>query len=165
MPVILSRRAIASMLGALCVAPAFAQAPDPAAPVRTLYAAYGVGDSGGRGLGDRQAKALFSKALFALYRRAAKAGLDDDFFVQGQDFNLAKPIEIMKVETTGDRAHVSATLTQKDADANGKPKERIDQFQFTLVREDGGWKIDDAVHGKDSVRKAWQATIRAGGVR
>ena len=162
---ILSRRAIASMLGAICAAPSFAQTSDPAEPVRRLYATYGIGDSGGSGFGDKQTKALFSKALLALYRRAAKAGLDYDFFVQGQDFSLARPIEITKVETTGDRAHVAATLVQKDSDANGKPKERIDRFEFALVREAGGWKIDDAVHGKTTVRKEWQATIRSGGMR
>lgn len=160
----ISRRTTLSLMIMLCGS-AFAQAADPADPVRKLYATYGIGGNDSRGFGEKEAKALFGKSLLALYRRASKAGLDADFFVQGQDFNLAKPVEIGKIGIDGDRARVAATLAQNDGDANGKPKPRIDRFEFMLVREDGAWKIDDASHGKTSVRKDWQATIRSGGTR
>ena len=150
----------------LAVAPmASAQPSDPADPVRKLYATYGVGANDSRGFGEKDAKALLSKGLLALYQRASKAGLDADFFVQGQDFNLAKPVAIGKVEIDGDRARVAATLTQNDVDAKGKPKSRVDRFEFMVVRDGGAWKIDDVSHGKTSVRREWQATIRSGGMR
>ena len=160
----ISRRTTLSLMIMLCGS-AFAQTADPADPVRKLYATYGIGGNDSRGFGEKEAKALFGKSLLALYRRASMAGLDADFFVQGQDFNLAKPVEIGKIEIDGDRAHVSATLTQNDIDAKGQPKPRIDRFDFTLVRGADGWKIDDAAHGGTSVRKDWQATIRSGGTR
>lgn len=160
----ITRRTALSLTIVLC-GPVFAQTADPAEPVRKLYALYGIGSNDSRGFGDGDARALFSKSLLALYRRASKAGLDADFFVQGQDFNLAKPVEIGKTEIDGDRARVAATLTQNEVDARQKPKPRIDKFGFTLVRENGAWKIDDATHGKTSVRTDWQATIRSGGLR
>lgn len=160
-----SRRSVLFAMTLLAASTAFAQASDPAEPVRRLYATYGVGANDSRGFGDKDAKALLGKNLLALYQRAAKAGLDADFFVQGQDFNLAKPVEIGKIEVDGDRARVAAILTQGDIDAKGKPKPRVDRFEFMLVREGGAWKIDDALHGKTSVRKDWQATIRSGGMR
>lgn len=159
------RRSVLLAMTGLAAPAAFARASDPAEPVRRLYAAYGVGSNDSRGFGEKDAKALLSKSLLVLYRRAAKAGLDADFFVQGQDFNLAKPVEIGKTEIDGDRARIAATLTQTDVDAKGEPKTRVDRFDFTLVREADGWKIDDAAHGRTSVRKDWQATVRSGGMR
>lgn len=159
-------RGFVAALVALCAAPALSQtSSSPAEPVRKLYATYGTGDSRAQGFSENDAATLLSTGLLAIYRRAAKAGMDADFFVQGQDFNLAKPIDITEVEMSGDRARIAATLTQTDADASGKPKQRVDRFIFTLVRESGVWKIDDALHGKDSARASWQATIRSGGVR
>ena len=95
---------------------AWAQIPDAAAPVRRLYATYGTGAATtASGFRDQDAANLFSRSLLALYRRAAKAGLDYDFFVQGQDFNLAKPLDVTRVDSNRDRATVSATLTTSAA--------------------------------------------------
>lgn len=161
----ISRRSVLFTMTLFAASTAFAQASDPAGPVRKLYATYGIGTNDSRGFGGKEAAALLSTSLLALYRRASKAGLDADFFVQGQDFNLARPVEIGKIEIDGDRARVAATLAQNDVDAKGKPRPRIDRFDFMLVREGGVWKIDDAAHGKTSVRKDWQSTIRSGGMR
>lgn len=160
-----SRRSVLLATMLLVTPMAFAQASDPAETVRKLYATYGVGANESRGFGEKDAKALFSKNLLALYQRASKAGLDADFFVQGQDFDLAKPVEIGKIEIDGDRARLAAILTQNGVDAKGKQKPRVDRFEFMLVREGGAWKIDNASHGKTSVRKDWQTTIRSGGTR
>ena len=98
--------------------PVPAQAADPAGPVRRLYSAYGVGDAGDpKGRPRQDPAATHSRPLLALYRRAEKAGLDFDFFVQGQDFSLAKPIDIVEVATHGETASVVADLTSNFIEA------------------------------------------------
>ncbi len=133
---------------------------DAAEPVRRLYAAYGVGDAPDLGrLARQDPAALYSRSLLALYRRAAKAGLDSDFFVQGQDFSLARPIDIDRVVVTGDKASVAATLTSNIVDPKSHRKQ-VDAFVFSVVREGGLWRIDEARHGRDSLRRAWREAIR-----
>lgn len=139
---------------------AMGQSPDADEPVRRLYAGYGVGDVPDLGrLGRRDPATLYSRSLLALYRRAAKAGLDSDFFVQGQDFSLARPIDIDRVVVTGDKASVAVTLTSNIVDPKTHRKQ-VDAFVFSTVKEGGRWRIDEARHGRDSLRRAWLAAIR-----
>src|SRR5579863_2917336 len=104
----------ALLLLLLPVASAAAGFRTPDAPVKALYASYGLGnDSSKNGFDDKLAADVFDKSLSELYRRAVNGnGLDDDFFVQGNAFSLVKPIEIGAVKVTGASASVSAVLTQ-----------------------------------------------------
>jgi ketosteroid isomerase-like protein len=167
--IMLSRRHLVVLIAAEIVAtshgvPAQSQVQEqePADPVKALYATYGIGaDSSASGFRDKDAAKVLSKSLLALYRRAVKSGnFDYDFFVQGQDFELVKPIEIAKVETRGEIAAIDAVLVQNTSDANGKPAQRTDKFAFVVKKEAGRWRIDDASHDGKSVRRAWQDLIR-----
>ncbi len=144
------------------IAPAIAQGTDPADPVRKLYANFGVGGAAGKsGFSEKVATQLLTKSLLALYRKAVKAELDYDFFVQGNDFNLAKPIEIGAVVRVDDTATVAAILTQNVSDTGSKTRQKTYLFGFKLVQQDGRWRIDDATYKQTSLRREWQATIAA----
>jgi hypothetical protein len=134
---------------------------EPTNPVKSLYASYGTG-SGicNHGLTQGKAGALFTGALLSLYSRAVKSGnLDEDFFVQAQDFDLARPIDITSVKIDGTSAEVGATLTQNAAALSGKAKVRIDRFVFFVKREGGSWRIDNAEHDGKTLRHEWEETI------
>jgi hypothetical protein len=62
----------------------------PADAVRVLYSYYGLGHNGNAaGLTEKGAEAAFDQSLYKLYIRALKGGgMDFDFLVQGQDFQL-----------------------------------------------------------------------------
>ena len=153
----------------LCVAlfavtcPASAQAPAPQSVIENLYARYGIGaDGGGSGFNEKAAAQFFDASLLRLYRAAFKAGvIDSDFFIQGQDFALKKPIEITGATVTGDKARVSATLTQDDT-SDGKPIVRQNKFVFVLVRDGGAWRLDDALTEGQSFRGELAADIKEG---
>jgi hypothetical protein len=160
-------RPVARLL-TLCVAlsgsaaPVSAQTPTPESVIVNLYAHYGIGDSGATGFNEKVAGQLFDASLMKLYRAAIKAGaIDSDYFVQGQDFELKKPIEITGSSVTGDKARVSATLTQ-DFSGGGKSEVSENKFVFSLVREGGGWRIDDAMTGKSSFRREMAEDMKAG---
>lgn len=141
--------------------PARSEANEPADPVKSLYASYGTGsDIRNRGLTEKKARALFTRALLSVYLRAAKSGnLDEDFFVQGQDFDLARPIDITGVKLVGISAEVSATLTQKIDAVSGKSKVQIDLFKFFVKREGDSWRIDNAEQDGKTVRREWEKMI------
>jgi hypothetical protein len=153
----------------LCVAffaptfPLSAQAPTPASVIENLYARYGIGaDGGGSGLNEKAAAQFFDASLLKLYRTAFKAGvIDSDFFIQGQDFALKKPIEITDATVTGDKARVFATLTQDD-ESDGKPIVRQNKFVFILARDGGAWRVDDALSEGRSFRGELAADIKGG---
>jgi hypothetical protein len=106
------------------------------------------------------AQQLFDPTLFKLYETAAKSGaMDFDFFVQGQDFDLKKPVEVTKTTVTGGTARVWATLTQNGL-GNGKPGVRQDKFVFLLVRGKNGWQIHDAQSKNSSFRGELAAEIK-----
>jgi hypothetical protein len=123
-----------------------------------LYASYGLGnDSSKTGFDDKLAAQVFDKSLFDLYRRTLDSdNLDYDFFVQGNAFSLAKPIEIGAVTIEETRAKVSAVLTQNLAE-DSTPVRR---FVFSLIKTRGGWQIDDAFYDGKSVRAVWDKTIK-----
>ena len=68
----------------------------PGDVVTSFYStAYGLGSNSGKnGLDETIAAKFFDHSLLSLYRSALKRGIDADFFVQGQDFSISKPIEI-----------------------------------------------------------------------
>ena len=137
--------------------PAAAQFRTPGAAIQALYASYGWGSQPDKnGFDDKLAAQVFDKDLLNLYRRAvASDGLDDDFFVQGNNFSLVKPIEIGKASITGAKARVSATLTQNLIGAVP-----VHHFIFVLVQSDAGWQLDDATCDGKSVRDEWNAAIK-----
>jgi hypothetical protein len=136
----------------------------PTDTINALYGNYEIGpNSGKNGLTDQAAKQIFDKSLFALYERAVKSGaMDFDFFVQGQDFSLVKPIEIDSVSTAGTKAKVSATLTQSGLNRAGKPTIRQNHFIFALVNNGHSWKLDDAFCEGESFTDELAATIKEG---
>ena len=158
-------RRIAHVIAGLAIlattALAVAQSQTPDGLIRDLYEGYGVGpNSETSGVNSRTASRFFDRKLLALYKRAvASEALDFDFFVNGQDFSLVKPIEINNISSTGTSATVAATLTQNDA-KDGKPFIRRDDFVFTLVNTAGGWRLHDATSGGKSVTDEWNAMIK-----
>ena len=143
--------------------PLAAQAPAPQSVIENLYARYGIGaDGGGSGFNEKAAAQFFDASLLKLYRTAFKAGvIDSDFFIQGQDFALKKPIEITGATVTGDKARISATLTQDDT-RDGKPIVLQNKFVFSLVRDGGVWRLDDALTEGRSFRAELTADIKEG---
>jgi hypothetical protein len=150
---------ISGLIGAMCVsfmvATASAQVQSPGDVVSSLYSsAYGLGPNSGKtGLDEGVAAKFFDDGLLSLYRRALKRGIDADFFVQGQDFSITKPIEIENVSTVGKRAKVSATLTQS---FESKPL-YVRHFIFVLVNTSSGWRFDDAFCGGQSLTDSWKS--------
>jgi len=83
-----------------------------------------------------------SAALQALYDEDVAAtpegelgALSFDPYIDGQDYELAD-FAIGTPEITGDRANVLVSFTNF-----GQPRRLV----YELVREEGGWKIDDVV--------------------
>jgi hypothetical protein len=150
----------ASALLLISIASAVAGFATPDAAIKALYASYGLGsESGKNGFDDKLAAQVFDKSLASLYRRAVSSnGLDDDFFVQGNAFSLVKPIEISTVKIEGNRAAVSATLTQNLVG----DKTPVRHFLFKLVKTNDGWQMDDAFFNHKSVRHAWADAIKNG---
>jgi hypothetical protein len=138
--------------------PAVAQFQSPDSAIKALYASYGLGgDSDKNRFDDKLAAQIFDKTLFSLYRRLIDSGTaNSDFFVQGNNFSLAKPIEIDKVSVTGTKAKVSATLTQNLVGAVP-----VHRFVFVVVKSEAGWQIDDAFCNGKSARDEWNAAIKS----
>lgn len=138
-----------------------AQTPSPGDVIKQIYSNYGLGDNSGlNGVDEQRAAKIFDPALLKLYERAIKSGgMDDDFFVQGQDFSLAKPIDITSVSIDGTSAKVSATLTQNDSN-KVKPTLRIDKFLFVLVKTRSGWLLSEAFCHGGSLTDEWRDTIK-----
>jgi hypothetical protein len=141
---------------------AYAAENTPEGTVRKLYASYGLGAGGSaRGFDEKEAKELLDKALAQLFLKAAKAGaIEADFFVQGQDFSLTKPIDIDRVDARGSVATVYATLSQNDVRSNGKPYIRTNRFRFLVAKRSDGWRITDAFTKRDSVSAEWKADLK-----
>lgn len=79
-----------------------------------------------------------------------------DFFVQGQDWHIVKPVEITNISTAGAKVNVSATLTLRN-DPKGENYQL--RFIFKLVNQDGGWLIDDAFCNANSLTHSLKAEI------
>ena len=141
-----------------------AQSSGPDAVVKTLYGYYGIGSNSGKtGLTEQNAAVVLTPALLTLYKKAVASGaLDADFFVQGQDFSLVKPVEINKVAIVHSTANVSATLSQNDLDRKGNAIVRVDYFIFLLAKDNNGWRIYDAFCHGNSLTDEWEAAVKEG---
>ena len=159
----ISSLVLASCMSVLAAGSALAQFQKPEDAITRLYSYYGIGpNSGQNGIDENKAVEVFDKSLLALYKRAADSGgLDADFFVQGQDFSLTKPVEITKVSVTGSRAKVSATLTQGFDEKAGKTLKK-NMFVFHLIKQNGGWLLDDAYCEGQSLTSELKADIKQG---
>jgi len=138
------RTALALILLALGAAPAFAY-DTPKALLEALYAPYLKGDSFDWSKWDETP--FRSKALNALFTRDTKEAkgevgrLDFDPYVDGQDYQITG-LKIGDPTVNGLKATEEVTFKNFD-DA--------EDLIFTLVKESGGWKIDDVVsHRKDN---------------
>ena len=134
--------------------PAAAQFRAPQDPILALYQSY---EGGSLGLDDAVARRVFDERLFQLYRHTiSTTNMDYDFFVQGQDFGLARPIEVMHVRKQNGSALVRARLTEKIGDG----PTTIKTFSFNVVLEHGSWLIDNASYKGLTVRQAWSKMAR-----
>jgi len=109
---------------------------DPSELLEAFYAPYFSGDF------PEDESQFRSAELQALYDRDAEitpegemGALGFDPFIDGQDYELTE-FEIGAAGIAGDYA--SADVTFKNF---GEPR----SLMFEMVREDGGWKIDDVV--------------------
>lgn len=124
--------------------------------IETIYKSYGVGPTDEFGFDDMLAKRVLEPRLLRLYRCAIdNQGLDSDFFVQGQDFNLVRPIKIAKLSIHGSSARIAAILVQ--AIGGGRKEIKIDQFTFYLVRGTDGWRLHDAIANGNRLSREWQS--------
>jgi hypothetical protein len=145
---------ILALWAGLSVVEAAAQGQAPGDVVSSFYReGYGLGPNSGKtGLDDALAVKFFDASLLALYRAAIKRGIDSDSFVQGQDFSITKPIEIENVSIEGNRAKVSANLTQVF-----EPKSSFtNHFIFVLIDTSNGWRFDDAFCEGISLTDSWK---------
>ena len=120
--------------------PAFAAAPatydTPKALLEAVYAPYAVKDFDWGSFDEAQFR---SKELNALFDRDQKEAngevgrIDFDPYVDGQDYEISN-LKIGTPTITGDKATVEVTFKNMDME---------EDMVFALVKEDGGWKIDD----------------------
>ncbi len=122
------------------VAPGFAADEDPVAFVRSIYAGYA--STAADHAPDLDDPRLYSKRLNVLMARMKKTcvegdicGVDFDYFVNGQDYEL-HDVAVDLAEKTDRDAKVVARFR------NFKHAERM---VFSLTREDDRWVIDDLV--------------------
>lgn len=121
--------------------PAFAQDfSEPKGVLEALYAGYGSAYDY-----PPDQSPLFSERLNALYEADSKEAngeigrIDFDPFVNGQDYQLSK-LEIDEPYLAGGKAVVRVRFENM-----GTPNE----VGILLVREGGGWRIDDVWNGSD----------------
>jgi hypothetical protein len=152
-------RTIIALFGLLHAAAAFAAEPTPDATVRKAYAATQKTLDGGGEPPWRppHRDQLMSKSLAALFARddryqdeSGEIGhIGADPFIQGQDGEVKNLKVTVTQPPAGGKALVTASFR-----SFGKPV----TVQFKMIRENGGWRIDDIVdqfEGKDySIRAA-----------
>ena len=134
------RLALALLAFAATIVPAFAY-DTPDALLKSLYAPYAQGDSFDWSKWD---EAQFrSKALNALFDKDAKEAdgevgrLDFDPYIDGQDYQITE-LQIGEPYLVGGKAVVRVNFENM-----GTPEE----LGYLLVKEGGGWKIDDVWNG------------------
>lgn len=149
----ISRRLLLAGLAlALPVAVRAAGADDPAAFVLSLYDRLAKSRGGSKPAFWQDAKGrtgVFAKEVVALWKKAedkAEADgeigpIDFDVFANAQDVRPGKPAASV-TDADADKAHVRITLPT----AAGKAATADEVLVFSLVREAGGWRIDN-IHG------------------
>lgn len=128
-------RIVVALLLATALGATSAQAGPDADPLALIKAIYQTYESNGAGLPH-----MYSRRLQALIDKDAKEApegmvgrIDWDVFVDGQDWQL-KDLKIALVAKSAKAVQVQATFKNFDAPSD---------MMFDLVREDGGWRIDD----------------------
>lgn len=111
----------------------------PEALLKALYSPYGQGDSfDWSNWDDAQFRDKHLNDLFAADLKEANGDvgrLDFDPYIDGQDYDI-KELKFGTPAIKGDTATVEVTFKNFDY---------AEDLTFTLVKEDGGWKIDDVV--------------------
>jgi len=108
----------------------------PKALLQALYAPYSVKDFD---WGSFDEAGLRSKALNALFDKDLKEAngdvgrLDFDPYVDGQDYEITG-LKIGAPTVNGDKATIEVTFKNMDME---------EDMVFALVKEGGGWRIDD----------------------
>lgn len=132
-------RHLAFLALALIVTPSLAQDfSDPKAMIEALYAGYGPAYDY-----PPDQSPLFSERLNGLYEADASEAngevgrIDFDPFINGQDYQLSN-LEIGEPYLAGGKAVVRVSFENM-----GTPNE----LGLLLVKESGGWKIDDVWNG------------------
>jgi uncharacterized protein DUF3828 len=108
---------------------------DPVSLIKAIYATYLDKNNDNPGMPH-----IYSKRLQALIDKDEKetpegmvGRIDWDVFVDGQDWGLTE-LKIAEVSRSVDKAQVRATFKNF-----GEPSNML----FDLVREEGGWRVDD----------------------
>jgi len=142
-----SRRLLLAIALSFAAATAFAQGPDPAQIVKSIY------DSkdryGAAGSLEMRAKArpALSKSFAALWKRSDDRTPAEDEPVPGFDIaSNSQGLEIARAEVKverqdAQRATVVAKLIPGAPFHRNSPEENVVRYDF--VRENGHWKIDD----------------------
>jgi Protein of unknown function (DUF3828) len=139
--------------------PALAEPPapnDPVAIINAIYAraAKGKGDGGGGFvIENKVAKAKYlSKALIALWAKADAhtpkgdvGPVDFDPVTNSQEPDI-KSFKAAAEKLDADRAVIAVTIAGRGA-ARAKPADNV--IRYSLVRDDGQWKIDDIAGASD----------------
>ena len=124
----------AGLVPALAAAPATFDTPE--ALIDALYSPYAKADFD---WGSFDEASFRSKALNALFDADQKEAngdvgrIDFDPYVDGQDYQLTD-LKIGAPTINGDKATIEVTFKNFDME---------EDMVFALVKEDGGWKIDD----------------------
>ncbi len=154
----LSRRLFVALTlsAAAASGPAFAQGPDPATIVKSIYGKrdpYGAAESLTMRAKHRRA---LSRSLAALWKRSDDSTPAEDEPVPGFDIaSNSQDREIARVEVKVDaqdskRATVSAKLFSKGPRIKYPASDDIVRYDF--IRENGRWVIDEVrstIHGKE----------------
>jgi hypothetical protein len=127
----------------------------PRALLEALYSPYSKGDSFDWSSWDEaQFRSAELNKLFEADAREAKGEigrLDFDPYIDGQDYKLA-------VFTTGEPA-IDGDLAK--VEVTFKNFELAEDLMFTLVKEAGGWKVDDVVSSDKNFPYSLKAIMQA----
>ena len=124
------------------VAPAAAQFSSPEEGVRAVYAFYAPADSKGFPHDASTAKRFFDPALVKLWLAAKH--IDADFFIQGQDWELAN-LKVDPAAVSGNTANVPVAFTNMKTPIT---------LTYEMAKGQDGWRISDVKSGRSSFRDA-----------
>ena len=115
-------------------------ADDPAGTIRAIYHAYVLAEKSGKDAPDFLTASFYSKRiqrLIAAMRKTCvegwQCGPDYDFLIDGQDYQL-RDLDVVLLSRADGKAVVEAKFKNL-----GAAKDKL----FSMIREDGGWKIDE----------------------
>lgn len=115
--------------------PAFAQAQDPTALVKSFYSeGYSESDMP---LSERLRKVFKAAEDASVKAEAPVSGLDFSWTLNGQDFDegVYQTVKLKVLSSTADKATVQALFK------NFEPQE----IHYVLIKEKGAWVVDDII--------------------